>query len=71
MTRKEAHKVKTETNAENVTLKDAASMLHCTIRTIQNAIKAGKLEPVRCGISRRAYYVTRASVEAITKGGAQ
>ena len=63
--------MKTKTDTDNITLQDAAKMLNCTKRTIQKAIKAGKLEPVRCGVARHAYYVTRASVEAIMKGGAK
>lgn len=63
--------MKTHTDDENISLKDAAKMLKCSRRTIQNAIANGKLTPVRCGIARRAYYVTRASVEAIMEGGAQ
>ena len=61
----------TQSDNDNITLKDAAKMLNCSRRTIQNAITRGKITPVRCGISRRAYYVTRASVEAIMKGGAK
>lgn len=61
----------TQSDNDNITLKDAAKMLNCSRRTIQNAITHGKITPVRCGISRRAYYVTRASVEAIMKGGAK
>ena len=61
----------TQSDNDNITLKDAAKMLNCSRRTIQNAITRGKITPVRCGISRRAYYVTRASVEAIMKGCAK
>jgi len=57
--------------ADKITLTDAAKMLNCSKRTIQNAIASGKLTPVRCGVARHAYYVTRASVEAIMEGGAQ
>lgn len=61
----------TQSDKDKITLKDAAKMLNCSRRTIQNAIARGKITPVRCGISRRAYHVTRASVEAIMKGGAK
>jgi len=63
--------MKSHKDADNVTLKDAAKMLNCSKRTIQNAIASGKLIPVRCGVARHAFYVTRASVEAIMEGGAQ
>lgn len=61
--------MKTKTDTDNITLQDAAKMLNCTKRTIQNAIARGKIKAVRCGVARHAYYVTRASIEAIMKGG--
>jgi hypothetical protein len=62
---------KLESDDEKMTLADAAKALSVCKRTIQNGIKAGILSPVRCGLKRRACWVTRASVEAfLAKGGA-
>ena len=63
--------MKTASDKERMTIADAARELKCSRWSIYRAMATGKLEPVRCGISRRAYYVTRASVEAIMKGGAK
>lgn len=54
-----------------MTLSDAARALLVSKRTIQNGIKAGLLVPIRGGLCRHVYWVTRASVDAlIEKGGA-
>ena len=63
--------MKTESTADKLTIADAAKALCASRWSVHRAIAAGKLEPVRGGIARRAYYVTRKSVEAILKGGAQ
>ncbi|MBQ6339848.1 MAG: hypothetical protein IJI36_11955 [Kiritimatiellae bacterium] len=59
-----------KSDESKVTLADAGKMLTCSQRTIQRAIRAGRLEPVHGGVARRVYWVTRASVNAILKGGA-
>ena len=64
--------MKLKSDREKMTLTDAAKELHVCKRTIQNGIDKGLLVPVRGGLLRRnAYWVTRASVEALkAKGGA-
>ncbi len=63
--------MKTESDNERMTITDAARELKCSRWSVYRAMATGKLEPVRCGISHRAYYVTRASVKAAQEGGAQ
>lgn len=59
-----------KSDKEKLSLPDAAKVFGMTKRGIQKAIKAGRLVPVRGGVARRVYWVTRASVNAILKGGA-
>ena len=63
--------MKTESTADKLTIADAAKAFNASKRSVLRAIVAGKLEPVRGGIARRAYYVTRKSVEDVLKGGAR
>lgn len=63
--------MKIQTDNEKFTIADAARALNVHPNSIRRAIKAGRLVPVRHGTTGRAYYVTRASVNALLKGGAQ
>ena len=60
--------MKTKSTAELMTIADAARALNASRWTVGRAIAAGRLEAVRGGICRKAYYVTRKSVEAVLKG---
>ena len=59
-----------QSDKDKLTLTDAANVFGVSKRAIQNAIRDGRLVPVRCGLCRRAYGVTRARVNAILTGGA-
>ena len=51
---------------EKLTIADAAELLRVSKGTVQNAIKEGLLKPVHGGLrARRAYWVTRESVETL------
>ena len=60
-----------KSDSEKLTISDAARALDVCRRTILKGVKAGLLVPIRGGLRRRVYWVTRASVDAlIEKGGA-
>jgi excisionase family DNA binding protein len=54
-----------KSDKDKLTLTDAATRLNVCVRTVTEAIRKGKLEPVRHGIARRVFWVTRESVEKL------
>ncbi len=59
--------MKTKSDKDKLTIKDAARRLRVCVSTVYNAIDKGKLKPVRHGINGMAFWVTRASVEELEK----
>jgi len=55
----------TKSDKDKLTLADAARRLRVSVSTIKNGIHARKLVPVWHGLSRRAFWVTRESVEKL------